>query len=84
MTTFIVQSPSFLEEDNIPPISRVAANQGERNPSPIQTNFLRVFEIIFNSTLNMATNTNQNQPNVLRNKSYLSSVLGPLKLNDNL
>lgn len=87
-TPFIVQSPSLLEEDNFPPITRAVARRGERTTSPVRTNLLPEFEIVGNSTPHMATNTNanknQNQTKIPRSKRPLASVFRPLKLSDNL
>jgi len=50
----------LLEEDTIPPITRVAAKRKERTPSPVRTNFLPEFEEVGNSTPDMDTSTNAN------------------------
>lgn len=87
MATPLLKTPNLLGgeefEDTVPPKTRVTTKRGERTPPPIRTNLLPEFEEVDNTTGNMITNQNQNQPNVPKTKRYLTTTFKPLKLSDN-
>ena len=85
-TPLIVQSPSLLEGDNIPPLTRVAAKRGKKSPSSVGTSLFPEFEKVSDTSPEMASTSSidseRDQPKMNKSERHLVSVFAPLKLNN--
>lgn len=81
-TPFSVQTPSLLEGDNVPPLTRVIAKRGERTPSLIRTTLLPEFEKVNDPTPKMASISTTGHPKMTKSERHLVSGFAPLKFSD--
>lgn len=85
-TTLFVQSPSLLENYNIPPLTIDVAKRGKRSPSPIGTSLFPEFDKFIDLSLEVAstssTDSERDQSKMTKSERKLVNVFSPLKFSN--